>query len=150
MMRTLIRRSLLRILALIKKEILTILMDKKSRAVLFAPIIVQCIIFGYGASYHLESVPYAIYNQSNDSVSYEIEQELLKTPKFKLIENCHTMGCLRESVDSQKSLIGIFIDSNFKNTLRANIILDARNTASANTASGYVTSIIENIMERPL
>lgn len=52
MMRTLIRRSLLRILALIKKEILTILMDKKSRAVLFAPIIVQCIIFGYGASYH--------------------------------------------------------------------------------------------------
>ena len=53
MMRTLIRRSLLRILALIKKEILTILMDKKSRAVLFAPIIVQCIIFGYGASYHL-------------------------------------------------------------------------------------------------
>ena len=45
MMRTLIRRSLLRILALIKKEILTILMDKKSRAVLFAPIFVQCIIF---------------------------------------------------------------------------------------------------------
>ena len=43
MMRTLIRRSLLRILALIKKEILTILMDKKSRAVLFAPIIVQSI-----------------------------------------------------------------------------------------------------------
>ena len=148
MMRTLIRRSLLRILALIKKEILTILMDKKSRAVLFAPIIVQCIIFGYGASYHLESVPYAIYNQSNDSVSYEIEQELLKTPKFKLIEKCHTMGCLRESVDSQKSLIGIFIDSNFKNTLQANIILDARNTASANTASGYVTSIIENINNR--
>ena len=54
MMRTLIRRSLLRILALIKKEILTILMDKKSRAVLFAPIIVQCIIFGYGASNHLD------------------------------------------------------------------------------------------------
>ena len=148
MMRTLIRRSLLRFLALIKKEILPILMDKKSRAVLFAPIIVQCIIFGYGASYHLESVPYAIYNQSNDSVSYEIEQELLKTPKFKLIEKCHTMGCLRESVDSQKSLIGIFIDSNFKNTLQANIILDARNTASANTASGYVTSIIENINNR--
>ena len=104
MMRTLIRKSLLRILALIKKEILTILMDKKSRAVLFAPIIVQCIIFGYGASYHLENVPYAIYNQSNDSVSYEIEQELLKTPKFKLIEKCHTMDCLRKSVDSQKIL----------------------------------------------
>ena len=96
MMRTLIRRSLLRILALIKKEILTILMDKKSRAVLFAPIIVQCIIFGYGASYHLESVPYAIYNQSNDSVSYEIEQELLKTPKStkRVISNFISKGTL--------------------------------------------------------
>lgn len=147
-MKTLIKKSLLRILALIKKEILTILMDKKSRIVLFAPIVVQCIIFGYGASYHLENVPYTIYNQSNDSAAFEIEQELLNTPKFSLIEKCHTMDSLRDSVDSQKSLIGIFIASDFKNTKQVNIILDARNTASANTASGYVSSIVESVNDR--
>lgn len=147
-MKTLIRKSLLRILALVKKEILTILMDKKSRIVLFAPVIVQCIIFGYGASYHLESVPYSILNLSNDSASYELEHELLNTPRFKLIKNCHTIGCLRNSVDSQKSLIGIFIDSDFKNKRQANIILDARNTASANTASGYVAAIVDKVNDR--
>ena len=111
-MRTLIRRSLLRILALIKKEILTILMDKKSRAVLFAPIIVQCIIFGYGASYHLESVPYAIYNQSNDSVSYEIEQELLKTPKAEAVpceyQKDRRYGCLMILAGVATSLLLLF------------------------------------------
>ena len=55
-MKELIEESLLRIYGLIIKEFLIILKDKSSRVILFAPIIVQCFIFGYGASYHLEHV----------------------------------------------------------------------------------------------
>lgn len=139
------KKSLLRILGLVKKEFLTILMDRNSKIILFAPVIVQCIIFGYGASFHLEHVPYVICSQSNDALSHEIEQTLAKTPHFELQEQCTSIECLRDNVNYQKSLIAIYIDSNFKNTRNLNMILDARNTASANTASGYVNDIIENI-----
>lgn len=138
-------KSYLRILALIKKEFLTILMDKSSRLILIAPVIMQCIIFGYGASYHLEHVPYVICNDSNDHLAYEIENELLHTPKFELTANCRSRQCVKESVDREQSLLGIYIASDFKTTHQILVVTDARNTASANTAAGYVASIIEKL-----
>ncbi len=138
-------KSYLRILALIKKEFLTILMDRSSRLILIAPVIVQCIIFGYGASYHLEHVPYAICNESNDHLAYEIENELAHTPKFELVAKCLSQQCVKDNVDSQQSLLGIYIASDFKSTHQLLVVTDARNTASANTAAGYVTSIIEKL-----
>ena len=52
--------ALLRILGLVRKELLAILKDPRSRFVLFAPPIVQSLIFGYAASYDLNFVPYAV------------------------------------------------------------------------------------------
>ena len=49
--------SILRILALIRKELLAILRDPRSRVSLFLPPIVQCLIFGYAATYDLTRVP---------------------------------------------------------------------------------------------
>lgn len=144
-MKEIIFNSCLRILALVKKEILTILMDKNSRVILFAPVIAQCIIFGYGASYHLEHVPYAIYNEARDDLSNEIIQTISNTQRFDLVQNCTSLQELKDSVDSQKSLIGIYIASDFKDTKNIYVALDARNTASANTAVGYVSYIVENI-----
>ncbi len=138
-------KSYLRILALIKKEFLTILMDQSSRLILIAPVIVQCIIFGYGASYHLEHVPYAICNESNDHLAYEIENELEHTPKFELVAKCLSEQCVKDNVDDQQSLLGIYIASDFKSTHQLLVVTDARNTASANTAAGYVSSIIEKL-----
>ncbi len=138
-------KSYLRILALIKKEFLTILMDPSSRMILIAPVIVQCIIFGYGASYHLEHVPYVICNESNESLAYELENELLHTPKFELAASCLSQKCVRESIEQGQGLIGIYIGSDFKRTHQIFVVTDARNTASANTAESYVAAIIEKI-----
>ena len=55
---------LTRLLALIYKEFVVILMDKGSRKILILPIIIQSILFGYGATFNLESVPYILYQDS--------------------------------------------------------------------------------------
>ena len=129
-----LKNSYFRILALIKKEILTILKDPKSRIILIAPIIVQCVIFGYGASFHLEHIPYSFLSQSNSKLSYEFEQTLKNTQRFELDKQCTSIDCLQQSIDSQTSLIAIFID--------------ARNTASTNTALSYVSQIIEMLNQQ--
>ena len=46
-----LRKSLLRIRALIKKEFLAMFRDKGTRMVLIVPVLVQAIIFGYGANF---------------------------------------------------------------------------------------------------
>ena len=63
--------SILRILALIRKELLAILRDPRSRVSLFLPPIVQCLIFGYAATYDLTRVPYAVLDQDQSAASRE-------------------------------------------------------------------------------
>ena len=145
---TFIYLSFLRIVGLIKKELLTVLMDPNSRVILIAPVIVQCILFGYGVSYHLEHVPIAIYSESKDNVSYELIREILNTPRFELTDNCHSVKCLQDSIDSEKSLIALYLASDFKYRHQVNVITDARNTASANTALSYVSSIVDKVNQR--
>ena len=63
------RSSLLRILALIRKEFLAVLKDPRSRFVIFVPPILQCLIFGYAASFDLNSIPYAVFDQDHSASS---------------------------------------------------------------------------------
>lgn len=143
-MKALIEESLLRIYALIVKEFLAILKDKSSRMILFVPIIVQCIIFGYGASYHLEHVPYAIYCQDNSKEAFSLHMRIKHTPKFEETAVCKDINCLTDKIDSQDALLAIYIPEDFSKTKQINIFTDARNTASANTAASYVTQIIDS------
>lgn len=45
-----------RIFFMVRKEMLTTLKDPKSRIILIMPVIIQSLLFGYVASYNLDSV----------------------------------------------------------------------------------------------
>ena len=64
--------SIARILALIRKELLAILKDPQSRISLFLPPVLQCLIFGYAATYDLNNVPYAVLDQDRSAASHEL------------------------------------------------------------------------------
>lgn len=53
------------LLYLCRKEFLAIVKDPANRVILIAPAIVQTLLFGYGATYDLNYVPYAVLDQSN-------------------------------------------------------------------------------------
>ena len=53
-----------RIAALFRKELLAILNDRSSRAILIVPAIMQSLIFGYAATYDLQRVDYALLDQN--------------------------------------------------------------------------------------
>ena len=63
---------LARIVALIRKELLTILKDPSSRALLFGPALMQALLFGYGATFELTNAPFAVLDQSRSEASTEI------------------------------------------------------------------------------
>ena len=49
--------SLLRIVALIRKELLAILKDPRSRFIIFIPPVLQCLVFGYVVNYDSARFP---------------------------------------------------------------------------------------------
>lgn len=131
-----------RLLALIYKEFVVIWMDKGSRKILILPIILQSILFGYGATFNLDSVPYILYQDSFDQDATAIVQRINNNGTFDLTRYCSSEQCFKQSLDEGVGLIGIYIAGDFPQTRTIYLATDARNTASANTASGYVQGII--------
>lgn len=140
--------SLLRIRALIQKEFIAMLLDSGTRKVLIVPIIVQSLIFGYGADFTLNHIGFAVFDDAHTRTSENFTSELANTPNFELTKSCPDLKCLKDAVDKQEALLGIYYDKSFKNTLTINLIADARNTASANTAKSYVSSIAADFCSR--
>ena len=59
--------SINRIIAIAGKEFVALLKDKGSRLILVVPVIVQAVLFGYGATFNLERVPWTYYDASHSS-----------------------------------------------------------------------------------
>lgn len=141
--------SILRTLALIRKELLAILKDPRSRFVLFAPPVIQCVIFGYVASYDLNDVPYAALDRDRSAASHEILARLDGTGVFRRVANLERPQEVQDWIDNRRVVLVVVIDQDFERRLQAGgpaplqAIVDGRNSNTAGTALGYVDTIAE-------
>ena len=142
--------SILRILALIRKELLAILRDPRSRVSLFLPPIVQCLIFGYAATYDLTRVPYAVLDQDQSAASRELLAAMDGSGVFQQVARLHRAADIKTVIDEQRALLVIQIGQDFQRRLLAGLpadlqaIADGRNSNTAGTALGYVNTIVNN------
>ena len=56
----------------VRKEFLALLKDPRSRFVLIVPPIIQLLVFGYAATFDLNHIPYAVYNEDGGAASREL------------------------------------------------------------------------------
>jgi pyoluteorin transport system permease protein len=144
------RSSLLRILALIRKEFLAVLKDPRSRFIIFLPPILQCMIFGYAASFDLSSAPYAVLNQDNSTASEDLLSRLDGSGVFRRQADLKSPKEISEWIDSSRALLVIQIDQDFERRLLAGeaaqveVIADGRNSNTAGTALGYLGIAVDD------
>ncbi|MTJ80578.1 MAG: ABC transporter permease [Telmatospirillum sp.] len=145
--------SLLRILALTRKELLAVLKEKRSRVSLFAPPIVQCLLFGYAATYDISYVPYAVIDRDHSAASREFLARLDGSGVFERIAEPARIDDLKTAIDTRKVLVAIIIDGDFERRLSlgepaaVQVIADSRNSNTAGTASRYVNEIVAGFGE---
>lgn len=141
--------SLRRILALIRKELLATLKDPRGRFVLFAPPVIQCVIFGYVASYDLNDVPYAVIDRDRGGASHEILARLDGTGVFHRVANLTDEGELKAYIDDRRALLVLVIGPDFEREIQSGrsaalqVVADGRNSNTAGTALGYVGAVVE-------
>lgn len=138
-----------RILALTRKELLAILKDPRSRFSLILPPILQCLIYGYVATYDLNDVPYAVLDQDRSAASQKLVAELDGSGVFRRVANLTQAGQIKSTIDERRALLVIQIDPEFERRLlsgmpaNVQVIVDGRNSNTAGTAMGYVNTIVE-------
>ena len=141
--------SMLRILALTRKELLAILKDPRSRVVLFLPPLVQSLIFGYAATYDLTDVPYALADRDRTAASRELLARLDGTGIFHRVADITRSSEISRQIDSRRAVLVIQIDQDFERRLMGGrpagvqVIADGRNSNTAAVATGYLGEIID-------
>ncbi|WP_445144063.1 ABC transporter permease [Dyella sp. Tek66A03] len=134
--------------ALCRKELLALLKEPSSRAILIAPALMQALLFGYGATYDLNHVAYAVLDQSRGRASTEILNRLDGTGVFERKRTLTSPRDIAKVIDDNDALMVISIPSDFENRLSANqsaplqAILDGRNSTTAATAGAYLGNIV--------
>jgi len=138
-----------RVLALIRKELLSILKDPSSRVILFVPVLLQSMLFGYAATYDLSQVPYAVWDQSRSPTSAALLAHLDGTGFFRRVATLDAAAQIPALVDTQQALMVVQIGPRFEAQLQAGesatvaLILDARNSTTANSAAAYVGAVVD-------
>jgi ABC-2 type transport system permease protein len=140
--------SLYRILALVRKELLAVLKDPRSRFSLLLPPILQCLVFGYAATYDLTSVPYAVLDQSRDPASHDLLAGLDGSGVFHRVANLDRASDIETYINEQRVVLVIQIGQNFERQLVSGepavvqVIADGRNSNTAGTATSYVGAVV--------
>ena len=141
--------AILRIIALTRKELLAVLKDPRGRFTLFAPPVIQCLIFGYAASYDLTDIPYALLDQDRSAASRELLARLDGSGVFHCTANVNRSKDLKAAINDRQALLAIQIDQEFERRLQAGlpaeiqVLADGRNSNTAGTAMGYVGAIVD-------
>jgi ABC-2 type transport system permease protein len=137
-----------RIIALMKKEFLTLLQDKKSRFVIIGPPLLQLLVFGYAASFDLNHVAFAVYNEDGGSASRELIARLEGSPNFQLVRQVRDETEIAPIIDNKDALLLIHIGPLFSRHLSLGepaplqVIVDGRDSNTALIALGYLRTII--------
>ena len=137
-----------RVAHLCRKELLVILKDPSSRVILVVPALMQSLLFGYAATYDLTHVDYALLDQSRGGASTALIARLDGTGVFKRAATLDSPDQIAPIVNAQDALVVIQIGPQFEQQLNAGleapiqVILDARNSNTAGSAAGFVSSVV--------
>jgi ABC-2 type transport system permease protein len=136
------------IFALAIKEFLALLRDKRSRFVIIGPPIMQLLVFGFAATYDLNDVPVAIYNEDHGSAARELVSYIEGSPNFQVIAYIDHDSEVAPLIDNRDVLLVLHIGQHFSSDLikgtsvPLQAILDGRNSNTAMIAMNYLRSIV--------
>jgi ABC-2 type transport system permease protein len=142
-----------RVLALIIKELLAVLKDAKSRVVLVGPPLLQLVVFGYAATFDLNSVPFAVFNQDQSVASRDLVARFAGSPAFQEVATLNSGRHIAELIDTRQVAMVLIIDRRFTRDLSLHqpapvqLIVDGRNSNTALLILGYANTIVTDFSE---
>jgi len=122
--------------------------DKRSRMVLIGPPVAQLLIFGYAATYDLDHVPFAVYDQDRSVASMALVDRFAGSSTFELVARIDHDDAIAPLIDAKEALLVLQLGPTFEADLRSGrpaplqIIVDGRNSNTALLALNDANNIL--------
>lgn len=130
--------------ALIKKEFLAIWSDKKSRAIIIVPPLLQLLLFSFAVTLEVKNISLGVLDRDNSVQSQALVRKLSYSNTFTTIYRLKSEKELTHYIDTQKVLATLYIPQNFSKKLASGeptslqIIADGRKSNTAQIAQAYM------------
>ncbi|MBQ1267778.1 MAG: ABC transporter permease [Proteobacteria bacterium] len=139
-----------RFLALLKKELLQIFKNPKTRFIALAPPVVALFLLGYAATTDLKDVPFGILDQSHSLESRSLIDKFDASPIFILHRDIQNENDMGNKLARREIKAALVIPQSFSRDIALSqpasvqIIVDGRNTSSAGTILNDSNAIIQS------
>jgi ABC-2 type transport system permease protein len=139
-----------RVKALVIKELLAMLRDKKARITLIMPPLMQLILFANAATLEVRNISVVYYNQDSGWYSHELIERIKGSPYFSHVYQVYSTKALQQAINNQDAIVGIQIQNDFSTQLGQNkipdlqLILDGRKSNSSQIVQGYIFRILDD------
>lgn len=137
-----------RIWALIIKEFLALLKDKASRVVLIGPPFIQLLVFGYAATFDVNRIPYAVFNEDSGAIARTLLGYFEGSPTFHQTRFISHESQIAPLINTQKVLLVVHVGPHFTRDIllhqpgQVQVILDGRNSNTAAIALNDVSAVV--------
>jgi len=129
------------------KEFIQVFRDKRARAVLFGPPILQMLVFGYAATFEIHHVATVVLDLDHSQESRELISRFSSSPYFDVQRQLTDYRQIGDLIDRGEATVGLRINAGFAQNLRKGqtaslqVIVDATNSNTALIAAGYINQI---------
>ena len=143
-----IRDFFRRVLALMKKEFITIWNDPKTKGIIIGLPILQLLIFSNAVTMEVQNIDVVALDRAKSVESRELLSRFENSPRFRNFYYVDNETDFKNKLDTQRVQIGILINNDFSKNIKSGrtaavqIVSDGRQTNSASIASGYASQII--------
>lgn len=138
---------LARLKQMLIKEFIQVFRDRRTRAVLLGPPIIQMLIFGYAATFEIYHVPSVVLDLDHSQESRDLISRFTSSPYFDVQRQLTDYRQIGDLIDRGEATVALQINPGFAQNLRkgqtapVQVIVDATNSNTALIASGYVNQI---------
>src|SRR5574344_1246171 len=113
-----IKTNIQKVLALIKKEFITIWKDPKSRGIILALPMMQLIIFANAVTMEVKNIDIAVIDRNNSVESRELISGFENSPRCRNIYHVGSTKQMKEKIDIQRVQLGLYIDNDFSDAIK--------------------------------
>ncbi len=140
--------------AVIRKEVLQIVRDRRTLGFLLGLPALLLVMFGYALNFDVKHIPLAVCDEDRTATSRDLVGNFSRTEYFDVVARPSDRREIDLLMGEEKVRAAVVIPRDFSRNLLAGreapvqVIIDGANSMSASTAAGYIGTIVQNYSVR--
>jgi ABC-2 type transport system permease protein len=138
----------MRLLHMMRKELLELRQDPKLFAVLFLAPVIQTTVLGYAATTDVRNVPMVVADADRSTESRALVQQFAGSPYFTIIDTVTSVNEIDDYLEHGRAWLALDIPAGYHETVgtgrpaAVQVVADGTDSNSTNVALGYARGLV--------